>query len=101
MGGPVLVLRRPRVLAALSVSALLAAHRPSAALVALEVSAFAYAGWAVIWVTGRQATISAQYILLHPWTWLPYTVMVLGGVVAIWMQHRDSDGADLTALPGR
>jgi hypothetical protein len=81
----------PGVLAALSVSAFLAARRTSGAAVALAVSSLLYAGWAVMFITGGHATISVNDVFVHPWEWLPYTVMVLGGTTSITIQRRRSE----------
>jgi hypothetical protein len=81
----------PGVLSALSVSAFLAARRTSAAAIALAASSLLYAGWAVMWITGGHATMSVHDVFAHPWEWLPYTVMVLGGSASIASQRGRSE----------
>ena len=79
----------PGVCAALLVVCFLAMRRPRAATVARIFSAAAYAAWAAFYVEGRPgAGVSLPDVISHPWIWLPYTIMVLGGAIAIRIQRR-------------
>jgi hypothetical protein len=79
----------PGTIAGLLAVALLTLHRPRAAAAALAACALAWLAYPALWFFGgREGVFSLSDTIAHPWTWLPYTVMVGGGAVAIWVERR-------------
>jgi hypothetical protein len=67
----------------------LARHRPGWATAALLSAALLYAGNALFIVTGGGSlSAPSSYWLSHPVMWLPYTTLLVGGVISIWIERR-------------
>ena len=67
----------------------LARHRPGWATAALSSAALLYAG-SFVWYSAGSGDLAQppSFWLSDPLAWLPYTMMVLGGASAIWLERR-------------
>jgi hypothetical protein len=72
----------PGLIAAMMVMVFLARRRPASAGRALVAAAALYAAYGFFYLTGGRS-FSLPDVISHPWTWLPYTVMDVGGALAV------------------